>query len=99
MNRINELKAKSSQALHPVSKAIYQHQHAKVLCLTFQKGMILKDHKTPYASFLLVIEGKIEYLQDGQTKVLDTYDQHTIEPHVLHKVIALEDSVCLLIQI
>lgn len=99
MNRINELKTSAILASHPMAKVIYQHQQAKVLCLTFQKDMELKNHKTPYASLLLVLEGKIKYQEEGQTHQMDTYDQHTIEPNVLHKVIALENSVCLLIQI
>lgn len=98
MNRINELKASVLLASHPLAKAIYQHQHAKVLCMTFQKGMELKNHKTPYASLLLVLEGKFEYQEEGQTYLLNIYDQHIIEPNVLHKVIAMENGVCLLIQ-
>lgn len=82
----------------PVARALFHQDHFRVLAIGFKKDMILKDHKTPYESKLVALEGNVIYKQDDQELVLHQYEECIIPLNVIHSVVALEDALCLLIQ-
>lgn len=82
----------------PVARAIFHQEHFRVLAIGFKKAMILKDHKTPYESKFVVMEGSVMYKQDDKQLQMNQYDECLIPLNVIHSVVALEDSLCLLIQ-
>ena len=95
---ISEIKNLLENASGPIARVLYLKDHFRVLAVGFKKSMILKDHKTPYETKLLVIEGSVEYHSGNTTTILMYQEEHIIPNNELHHVIALEDSVCLLIQ-
>ncbi|MBI3882841.1 MAG: hypothetical protein HY305_01090 [Sphingobacteriales bacterium] len=54
---IAEVKTKS----HPVAKVVNKTGESQVLVITFQKGMILKEHKTSLPAKIIVLQGRIVY--------------------------------------
>ncbi len=95
---IQEIKKLLETSANSVARIMYNKDHFRVLCIGFKKGMILKDHKTPYDSKLLVIDGNVLYNQQQLEHHLSLYDEIIIPTNEIHNVVALEDSICLLIQ-
>ncbi|MBK7040930.1 MAG: hypothetical protein IPH46_10815 [Bacteroidetes bacterium] len=95
---ISEIKNLLEHASNPIARVLYLKDHFRVLAVGFKKSMILKDHKTPYETKLLVIEGSVEYHSENTNTLLKFQEELIIPKNELHHVIALEDSVCLLIQ-
>lgn len=95
---IHEIKEGLLQSEHPVARFFYKHDGCRILAIGFLTGMILKDHKTPYHSKLVVLEGEVTYHEGDQTYYLQQYAEQDIPPLVIHQVKAIEDSLCLLIQ-
>ncbi len=95
---IHDIKQQLQHSTHPVARVIYIKDHFRVIAITFLKTMILNDHKTPYESKLLVIEGRVRYKESEKEIILNQFDETIIPMNVIHAVTALEDSVCLLIQ-
>ncbi|MNL35784.1 hypothetical protein D3C87_1578320 [compost metagenome] len=60
--------------------------------------MILKAHQTSLKAKLVVIEGKVNYIESERSIVLEKFDELEIPKTIVHSVEALEDSICLLIQ-
>lgn len=95
---IQEIKEGLLQSEHPVARILYKHEKFRILAIGFLTGMILKDHKTPYHSRLVVLEGEVAYHEGDETYYLQQYAEQDIPPLVTHHVKAMEDSMCLLIQ-
>lgn len=82
----------------PVAKALYKTADSKTLCIGFNKNMELKEHKTNAPTKLVVIEGEIEYIEGEKKYALSKFSEYDIPLKVVHKVIALQDSIILLLQ-
>lgn len=82
----------------PVIKVLEKGDEYKLIVLGFKKDMVLKAHQTPLRAKLIVIEGKVNYIEAARLIVLDKFDELDIPKTVVHSVEALEDSICLLIQ-
>jgi len=95
---IQEVLTQLQSADHPVAKALHKMEHGKVLVLAFKAGMQLKDHRTPFSSLLLVLEGAVEYQEGTVVTKMYKFDEMPIVPEVVHAVHCLEDAICLLIQ-
>jgi quercetin dioxygenase-like cupin family protein len=85
-------------ASHPVARAVFVKPHTRVLSIAFKQGMILDKHQTPNESYLLVVSGEVNYITSDEIMHLNQYEHVIIVPHLVHRVEALQDSVCLLIQ-
>lgn len=95
---ISNIKKLLASSTHPIARVLFAKEGFKVLAIEFLKDMILKDHKTPYESKLVVIQGSVVYKQDELETILLQYEEYIIASNELHSVRALEDSICLLIQ-
>lgn len=95
---IQEIKQLLQTSINPIARVMYSKDHFRVLCIGFKKDMILRDHKTPYNTKLLVIEGNVIYNQQNVEHKLSVFDEIIIPINEIHNVVALEDSLCLLIQ-
>lgn len=94
---IQEILSLLENAESPVIKVLQQQASGKVLVLGFKKGMILKEHQTAVSAKLVVIDGEVQYRQEGRTVTLSKFSDLDIPVKVLHWVEALEKSICLLI--
>ncbi len=95
---IQEIKNLLVKATHPVARVMYIKEHFRVLAIGFNSKMILSEHRTPYDSKLVVIEGKVIYKEGDKEIQLNQYDEYIIPQNIVHSVTALEDSLCFLIQ-
>ncbi|MEO9803959.1 MAG: hypothetical protein ABJF04_11950 [Reichenbachiella sp.] len=82
----------------PVAKALHKTSQSKTICIGFNKGMMLKDHKAHRPTVLVVIAGEIRYTEEENSQVLSRLDEFNIPVEVTHRVEALEDSLVLLLQ-
>jgi len=88
----------AEKAGHPVASAIKKGIHSRVLAIAFKKGMRFKEHMTHLPSKLVVLSGKIFYIQNSKKTELNKYDELQIPVNVMHTIEASEPSLCLLIQ-
>jgi quercetin dioxygenase-like cupin family protein len=95
---IREIIDEVETSAHPVARALHKGDHFKILVIAFKKGMKLKDHQTPLASKLTVLEGRVAYIQGGNKTTLKKFEDIDIPVNSIHSVEALEDSLCLLSQ-
>ncbi len=98
MSIIQKLQEQVLSTEHPLAKMLFDQPISKVLGIVFTKGMILKEHKTPYASKLIVLSGKVQYTEKERVVILHPFQEAEILASKVHQVEAIDDAVCLLIQ-
>lgn len=97
MNIPNLIKEVSEKG-HPIAKTLLHTDSTRVLVLAMNKGMELKAHKTDIPTQLLIISGIARYDQEDIIKEMHQHDIYEIPVNKIHSLIALEDSVCMLLQ-
>ena len=95
---LHDIVKESQEKEHPVARLIHKNDHFKVLGLSFKKGAELKEHMAHKPTRLIVMEGEVVYIQDGQEIVLSPRDIHIIPVEKIHAVRANTDSLCMLTQ-
>ncbi len=95
---IQSVKAEMETAIKPVAKLLRKSQDSKILVIGLRKDLVLKAHSTPVRTLLTVLEGSVEYHEEGKSIVLNQYEEHEIPIKIIHSLVALDDSLCLLIQ-
>lgn len=85
-------------ATKPVARLYFKNDSFKIIFIGFNTGMILAQHTAPTHSKLLVLEGKVVYIQEGIHTTLEQFQSIDIQPHIVHEVQALENSLCMLTQ-
>jgi len=95
---IQEIITQLETATHPVAKILQKGENFKILAIGFKENMILKNHKTPYNSKLVVINGSVKYKQGDKEILANQFDEIDIPTNEIHNVIAISNSICLLIQ-
>ena len=95
---VRSLIEKSEVEDHPVASAIKKGTHSKVLAIAFKKGNRFKNHMVHQPSKLVVLSGKVYYVQNDKKITLKKYDELEIPVDVMHTLEAAESSLCLLIQ-
>lgn len=84
----------------PVSAIpLFREGQGKTVSLRILKGHQLKDHSTAVPAFLICISGNAVFENENGVKaVLQSGDSVAIEPDLVHRVIANEDSLLLLLK-
>ncbi|MCX6189515.1 MAG: hypothetical protein NTW54_07945 [Bacteroidetes bacterium] len=95
---IKEILQRLETAINMVAKVLHKGDHFKVLAIGFKKGMLLKEHKTILPAVLTVFEGKVIYQEGDIQRVISKYESTPIPVDLIHSVVAIEDSLCLVIQ-
>jgi ketopantoate hydroxymethyltransferase len=95
---IQEIQEKLETANKPVALQFYKSGDVKILFIGFKKGMTLAEHKTTIPVRLMVITGKVTYVQASDKTVLNQYNFKDIPVDIMHKVYADENSLCMLIK-
>jgi quercetin dioxygenase-like cupin family protein len=95
---IKEILKEIETSKHPVAKAFHTGTRFRVLVMAFRKGMRLKDHQAHLTSRLVVMEGRVVYLENDKRIELSKFEEVDIAVNITHSVEALEDSLCLLTQ-
>ena len=81
----------------PVTRIIRKTENFKVFAIGLNKGVALKKHKAPGRTRLLLIHGTITYAAEGNTLMLNKFDEYEIPLGEVHEVTGQEESVFLLI--
>jgi hypothetical protein len=95
---IQEIQDKLMSASKPVARLYYKSGDVKTVFIGFKKDMILDQHKTHLPARLMVITGKVTYVQASEKTILNQYEYKDIPVDIMHEVHADEDSLCMLIQ-
>ena len=78
---------------------IFKGESSNVTSIQLLENNILKEHTTKIAALLLCVTGKVVYSDENdQTIELSSSDYITIEPNVIHKLEALENSQLILVK-
>lgn len=95
---IQEIHEKLKSSTKPVARLYYKSGDVKTIFIGFKKGMILDQHKTHLPARLMVMSGKVTYIQESELTNLRQYEYKDIPVDIMHEVHADEDSLCMLIQ-
>ena len=95
---IEQVRGQMQQAAGAVVKILKQGSSYKMMAIGLKKGAVLKEHKTAVPATLIVIEGDVMYNEAERSIPLKKDNDFEIPVNVLHGLLALEDSLCLLIQ-
>lgn len=75
-----------------------KNQSLEILSITLEKGSVLPDHTSPRDAFLIVLEGKLDFLIDGKTFHLQKFEDFSFPKERTHRVVAREDTRFLIIR-
>lgn len=95
---IKEIKEELEESANPIAKPLHYNKGFRVLVIGFKKGMEMANHTAKWPSKLTVLEGKVAYVEELKSTVLQQYDEFEIPVGIRHAVVANEDSLCLLTQ-
>ncbi len=73
-------------------KLILETSFTKEIRILLKKGQEMKEHKTPYAIVIHLLEGAIEFGVNGEVSKLTKGDILTLEGNIPHNLTASEDS-------
>lgn len=82
----------------PVYKMLRKGENSHILAIGFNKGMLLKKHKSDIPARILVIKGEVIYSSDNGSTTLGLYDEYEIPVGEFHWVTANEDSMMLVMK-
>jgi len=77
---------------------IQQSDRTKIIAIALKANEILKKHKANIPSFLVVLKGQIQFELPDSSIHLNEHDTFNIPVSIEHEVIALEDSIFMLVQ-
>jgi quercetin dioxygenase-like cupin family protein len=75
-----------------------KNEALEILSITLEKGSVLPDHTSPRDTFLIVIEGAVDFFINGKTYSLEQFEDFSFPKEVSHRVEAREDSRFLIIR-
>ncbi|MDO6391733.1 cupin domain-containing protein [Pontibacter sp. BT731] len=92
-----ELKGEENwQKIGRGSRTILKSEALRILLNVMQAGSEIKPHQAPGPISVQVIEGRIRFSTDEESVELAKGQMLTLQPHVKHRVEALEEATFLL---
>lgn len=98
MNKLHKMKDQLSNANEPIETVLHESECVKVSIIGFANGMMLREKLLDNPIKLMVLCGKVKYLEADKKVILSKYDEFDIPSDVRHYIIADEQSLCLLTQ-
>ena len=95
---IREINEKPETSAKPVARLYHKSGDHMTMFIGFKQGMTLDQHRTHLPARHMVIEGKVTYVQAGESVLLNQYEYKDIPLDIVHELHANEDSLCMLIQ-
>jgi len=80
----------------PITTILSKGTSSKLIAVGLAKGVIMKKHKAPGHTRMIVLKGQIEYKTQHTAFKLSAFDEHQIPLEEIHSVKGNEDSVFLL---
>ena len=76
-----------------VITSLLESDFGKEIRIAFQKGQVMKEHKTKFPITVMTLKGSISFNIEQQTVILSAGDVISVKGNVLHELKALEESV------
>lgn len=76
-----------------VITSLLDSDFGKEIRIAFQKGQVMKEHKTKFPITVMTLKGSISFNVEQQTIILSAGDVISVKGNVLHELKALEESV------
>lgn len=86
---INDLQYNESR---PTIQVLMETETGKEIRITFKKGQVMKEHKTPFPIVVEIFEGAIDFGVNGTIHNLKKGDLVALEGGIPHDLKALETS-------
>jgi quercetin dioxygenase-like cupin family protein len=77
----------------PAIQVLMDTETGKEIRITFRKGQVMKEHKTPFPIVVEVFEGSIAFGVNGKVHNVTKGDLLALEGNVPHDLKALKDSI------
>ena len=82
----------------PATLLIKNTEKQHIMTIGLKEGQVLKKHFSATPALIIVLQGKIAYVEQGTTTEISAFNTHDIPPTIPHEVTGLEDSIFLLIK-
>ena len=82
----------------PAMLQIKNTDKSQVIAIGLKENQVLKKHVTSSPALLVMLKGKIAFEMEEAVMPLSSFDTFDIPANVPHEVIALEESIFLLIK-
>lgn len=79
--------------MKPAVSLLLDTDFSKEIRVVFEKGQTMEDHQAPFSIIVQVIKGCVYFGVNKETKQLNTGDIISLKPHIVHNLIAVEESV------
>ena len=80
------------------NKLLLQNENQKAILFAFSAGQELKTHTTPTPALLIMLEGKCEFLMNGNSQTLATGEVIEIPAQVPHSLKAISNFKMVLVK-
>ena len=80
------------------NKLLLQNENQKAILFAFSTGQELKTHTTPTPALLIMLEGKCEFLMNGNSQTLAAGEVIEIPAQVPHSLKALSNFKMVLVK-
>ena len=94
---LHDLLSLSEKEGKPSIRVLQKTDRSKLMAIALAKGISLSRHKAPDDARILVVKGKILFVNDSESLELSKLEVHSFPKEEVHSVEALEDSIFLLI--
>lgn len=79
--------------LKPVVSLILETDFTKEIRIALKSAVEMKEHKTPFPIVVQLLSGEIQFIVDGDVKLLTEGSVISLAGGISHSLIALKDSV------
>jgi len=93
---IKEIIKEIDHTSKPITTVISKSDCSKLIAIGLGKGVLLKKHKAPGQTKLIVIKGQIEYRVEEHVRLFSALDEYQIPLEEVHSVLGIDDCVFLL---
>lgn len=77
----------------PAIQVMLNSDAGKEIRIAFKKGQEMKEHKAGFPITVMVFQGSVDFVVNGEKHVLNAGDLITLKANVPHNLFALEDSL------
>jgi len=80
----------------PIVSVLSKGSNSRLIAIGLGDGVVLKEHKAPGPTRMIVLKGELEYRAQGEVKVLSELDEFDIPLKEIHSVTGRGQTVFLL---
>lgn len=77
----------------PSINVLFETETTKEIRIVFNKGQLMKEHKTSFPITIEIFEGAIDFGVNGIVHKLVTGDLVSLDANIPHDLVAIQDSI------